>query len=439
MGPPRSGSLRSLDACNAGSTAPHRSRGVPYHMERYRLHYSLNRRSARNRHEARMPQLRNCRPPRPLRGRCALVVALSIATLTAGADAQSAPPAPRASAPAARLPDRLTDAEFWTLVSDISEPGGYFRNSDNFTSNEREIGQLFTQLRHQQVHGGVYLGVGPEQNFTYIAAIRPAMAFIVDIRRQAVMQHLMFKAIFELADDRADFISLLFARPRPAGLERNTPIQKIWDAYWDVTSDSAAAARNYARIVEHLTRAHGFTFTSEESAQLKWVFDAFYGYGPVISTRGAPGGFGGGNGTTFADLTGYSVDETGQPQSFLSSAENYAYVKGLHEKNLIVPVSGDFGGPKAIRAIGSWLRQRGGTVSAFYVSNVEQYLFGDAKQSTFYANVATLPVTATSIFIRPYAVRRVGPVQALCAITPFLAAVHAGHVYSYNEALACVK
>ncbi len=372
-------------------------------------------------------------------GRRLFALALLIATRPPGVAAQSVQQDARTASASARLPDRLTDAEFWSLVSDISEPGGYFRNSDNFTSNEREIGQLFTMLRVHQVHGGVYLGVGPEQNFTYIAAIRPAMAFIVDIRRQAVMQHLMFKAIFELADDRADFISLLFAKPRPAGLEPNTPVQKIWDAYWNVSSDSAAASRNYARIVEHLTRTHGFTITSEESAQLKWVFDAFYGYGPAISTRGAPGGFGGGNGTTFADLTGYSLDETGQPQSFLSSAENYTYVKGLHEKNLIVPVSGDFGGPRAIRAIGAWLHQRGGTVSAFYVSNVEQYLFGDAKQSAFYANVATLPLTPTSIFIRPYSVRRVGPVQALCAIAPFLAAVHAGHVYSYNEALACVK
>jgi hypothetical protein len=386
-----------------------------------------------------MPELRRCCLVRPRWGRCVFAVALATAAIPVGAVDQAAAQRASAAASADRLPDRLSDVEFWTLVSDISEPGGYFRNSDNFTSNEREIGQLFTMLRVQQVHGGVYLGVGPEQNFTYIAAIRPAMAFIVDIRRQAVMQHLMFKAIFELADDRADFISLLFAKPRPAGLERNAPIEKIWDAYWNVNSDSAAASRNYARIVEHLTRTHGFTFTSEESAQLKWVFDAFYGYGPVISTRGAPGGFGGGNGTSFADLTGSSLDETGQPQSFLSSAENYAYVKGLHEKNLIVPVSGDFGGPRAIRAIGAWLRQRGGTVSAFYVSNVEQYLFGDAKQDAFYANVATLPVTPGSIFIRPYAVRRVGPVQALCAITPFLAAVHAGHVYSYNEALACVK
>ena len=100
------------------------------------------------------------------------------------------------------LPERLTDEEFWSLVTDISEPDGYFRIVDNFTSNEPEVARIFTMLRDKGVAGGVYIGVGPEQNLTYIAAIRPAMAFVVDIRRQAVMQHLLFKAVFELAADR---------------------------------------------------------------------------------------------------------------------------------------------------------------------------------------------------------------------------------------------
>ena len=135
------------------------------------------------------------------------------------------------AAPARALPDRLSDADFWKLVTDISEPGGYFRIEDNYTSNEMEVGQVETMLRDAHISGGVYMGVGPEQNFSYIAAIRPKMAFICDIRRQAVMQHLMFKAVFEQAHDRAEFISLLFAKPRPAGLDSTTSIQASWDAY----------------------------------------------------------------------------------------------------------------------------------------------------------------------------------------------------------------
>jgi hypothetical protein len=349
--------------------------------------------------------------------------------------------APLAATPA--MPERLSDAEFWKLVSDISEPGGYFRITDNYTSNEREVGQVATMLRETGVNGGVYLGVGPEQNLSYIAAIHPVMAFVIDIRRQAVMQHLMFKAAFELSADRADFISLLFSKPRPVGITGATPIQQIWAAYESVPTDRSAADKTHARIVQHLTATHGFTFTSDESLQLDAVFHAFLEYGPSISTRGPSSGLrgGGGNNMSFADLTGWSADSTGQPQSFLSTEENFSYVKALEERNLVVPVSGDFGGPKAIRAIGAYLRAQTGVVSAFYLSNVEQYLFQDRKARDFYDNVATLPMNDKTVFIRPYSMRnRIrGASRPLCAIDAFLGHVRAGEVSSNNDALACAE
>ena len=155
----------------------------------------------------------------------ALLAACSRPTVTTTTAAPSTASGPSATinvglaarAPDNALPERLNSTEYWQLVSDISEPGGYFRIEDNYTSNEMEVGQLFTMLQQQGVCGDVYMGVGPEQNFTYIAAIRPKMAFIVDIRRQAVMQHLMYKAMFELAKDRADFISMLFAQAASGG------------------------------------------------------------------------------------------------------------------------------------------------------------------------------------------------------------------------------
>ena len=371
-----------------------------------------------------------------------------------GGPAPGAAPAPRPAPAVAALPDprargipeRLSDAEFWTLLGDVSEPGGYFRIEDNYTSNEMEVGQLHTMLRRDGVRGGVYLGVGPEQNFTYIAAIRPAMAFVVDIRRQAVMQHLMYKAMFELAPDRGDFLSLLFARPRPAGIDAATPIARVWQLYEPVATDSALAARNWTRVVDRLTKQHGFAFTADESEKLRAVYDAFVRFGPGITTRGGRGGFGASRG--FAELTGASADSAGVAQSFLSTEEHYRLVKSLHDRNLIVPVSGDFAGPKAIRAIGAWLKGRDATVSAFYVSNVEQYLFQDGKAPAFYENVAALPLDSTSVFIRPYSMRRMfygggggalsPATRSLCPIAPFLRAAAAGRVGTNDDALSCV-
>ena len=322
-----------------------------------------------------------------------LTLALIIASMPLSLVAQDRATATATASTAATLPDRLSDADFWKLLNDISEPGGYFQIEDNYTSNEPEIGQLFNMIRDKRVSGGVYMGVGPEQNLTYIAAIRPQMAFICDIRRQAVMQHLMFKAMFYLSKDRADFVSILFSKPRPAGLDSSTTMPKMWDAYWYIDADTALLSKNWKRISDRLTKEQGFVLSGQEMAQLKAVYDAFQYYGPTISTRGTQqGGRNGSSNSSFADLTGYWPDAV-NPKSFLSSEDNFRYVKSLHDRNLIVPVSGDFGGPKAIRAIGNFVREHNATVTAFYVSNVEQYLFGDGKNGAFYANVSTLPVT----------------------------------------------
>ena len=81
------------------------------------------------------------------------------------------------------LPRELSDEDFWRMIREFSEPGGFFRY-ENFLSNERSYQAPIPALLKTVRSGGAYLGVGPEQNFTYIAAIRPQIAFVVDIRRQ---------------------------------------------------------------------------------------------------------------------------------------------------------------------------------------------------------------------------------------------------------------
>jgi len=216
---------------------------------------------------------------------------------------------------------------------------------------------------------------------------------------------------------------------------RRVGVERMARRLTPVATDLAMAKQNAIRIVDQLTKVHKLTLTAEESAQLAHVIDAFVQFGPGITTQGGMSGGRGGNSVTFADLTGWSLDSAGQAQSFLSTDENYQFVKALEEKNLVIPVSGDFGGPKAIRAIGAYLHKQGGTVSAFYLSNVEQYLFQDGKDRAFYDNVATLPLSDASVFIRPYSLRSSQP--ALCGIAGFLKSVAAGRVGGNYDALAC--
>src|SRR5881409_1020163 len=118
---------------------------------------------------------------------------------------------------AEKLPTELTDEEFWRLSSEVSEPDGNFR-SDNLLSNESYFQFVIPKLKEMTLEDRVYMGVGPEQNFTYIAALKPRMAFILDIRRGNLELQLMYKALFELSADRAEFVSRLFARERPKSL-----------------------------------------------------------------------------------------------------------------------------------------------------------------------------------------------------------------------------
>jgi hypothetical protein len=307
---------------------------------------------------------------------------------------------------AASLPGKLSDREFWQLSSDLSEPNGFFR-SDNLLSNESGFQYILADLTRTARPGRAYMGVGPEQNFTYIVALKPAMVFIVDVRRGNLHLQLMYKALFELSADRADFVSRLFSKKRPEGLNAKSSAQEIFTAFWDVETSDDLYHQNLDSIRNHLTKKHGFALVEEDLQGIEYVYHAFYWYGPRIQYS-STGSFGGTFQPNYAALMGAN-DGNGQERGYLASDENFTFMKSLEARNLLVPVVGNFAGPKAIRSVGRYLKEKGGTVSAFYLSNVEQYLRQDNIWRDFCENVAALPLDETSTFIR--SVRAVGGAQ----------------------------
>ena len=319
----------------------------------------------------------------------------------------------------ADIPPRLSNQEFWKLTEDLSEPDGTFR-SDNVLSNEMVFPQLLPEVIARTKPGGVYMGVGPEQNFTYIVAMRARIAFITDIRRANLHMLLMYKALFELSADRAEFLSRLFNKPRPAGVSKASPIHDLMTAYWNVeTGDEPAYAANLAAIQGHLTKAHGFPVSQEDLDGVARAYRVFHWYGPRINYSASLSltPLGGGNAATYFDLM-TQTDANGQGLTYLGSEEKFGYIKDLQARNLIVPVVGNFSGPKAIRAIGAYVKSRGATVTAFYVSTVEPYLRRDGSLPAFCASVATLPMDDASVFIRPGNVANLGATAAAVAPLP---------------------
>jgi hypothetical protein len=242
--------------------------------------------------------------------------------------------------------------------------------------------------------------VGPDQNFTYIAAMRPRIAFIVDIRRLAVIQHLMYKALFEMSEHRADFLSLLFSRPTPRGLPQDAPPLQLLEAFYPVPADSTVYWRNLKAVKDHLTKTRGFQLSADDLANVDYLFTSFYLGGPDISYNYG-GGFARNRGMpSFADLM-VATDGEGLNRGFLATEQQYDVVRQMQLRNLVIPVVGDFAGPKALRAVGEYLKSHGAVVSAIYTSNVEQYLFRDPhKPREYYDNVATLPLDSSSTFVR---------------------------------------
>jgi hypothetical protein len=280
-------------------------------------------------------------------------------------------------------------------------------SSDNLVSDELLYRDVVPTIADEGRRRGVFLGVGPEQNFTYIAALEPSMAFIIDVRRGNLHLQLMYKALFELSADRADFVSLLFTKPQPAGLGRTSSAHDIVTAYWTMRSDSEPGYRaNLADIQRVLIEKHRFPLSARDLEGIAYVYRQFYWFGPAITWATTAGGRASGF-PTFGDLM-KQTDATGRELSFLATESAFAVVKGLHERNLIVPVVGDFAGPKAIRAVGDYVRAQRATVSAFYVSEVEPLLVQKRQWSLFCSNVATLPVTTASVLIRPPTVSLAG-------------------------------
>ena len=307
--------------------------------------------------------------------------------------------APRPDFAVQTLPPRLSDVEFWSLIHDVSEPGGFFR-SDNFVSNETTFQHVIPDLHERTKQDGVYIGVGPDQNFTYIAAVRPRLAFIVDIRRQNMLEHLMYKALFELSKNRAEFLSRLFSRPLSADLSDDVEPERLFSAFNARISDAELATQNLEAILEHLRDHHDFSLSEEDKKTIEYIYTAFVTAGPDIRYS-FPSQYGWRRFPSYSELM-LQTDEKGRNHSYLASEENFRIVRQFQIENRIVPVVGDFAGGKALAAVGRYLKDHGATVTAFYTSNVEFYLFQTEDWKKFLNNVAELPADENSVFIRAY-------------------------------------
>ena len=328
------------------------------------------------------------RPSRGLRLRLTCGLLLASAAVLAGRGAASQTP-PQTSAP----------ASFASIISRLSEPGGDF-GGDNLISNEQSYLHVLPALEQARVTGGAYLGVGPDQNFSYIAAIKPDVAFIIDIRRDNLLLHLLFKAIFALAPTRVEYLSLLTGRAAPdaATTWRDATVDKVI-AYIDGAKPMSEPAQQQLKArLEAAIKRSGVPLSAADLATIDLWHRSFVsaGLSLVFQARGQPPRS---YYPSFRDLL-RETDRAGRQRGFLASDEAYQFVRGLESRDLVIPVVGDVSGPHAMAAIAADIAARGERLSAFYISNVEFYLYRDGTFPAFVENLKRLPRNERSTMIR---------------------------------------
>ena len=306
-------------------------------------------------------------------------------------------------------------------IERLSEPGGDF-DTDNLISNEHSFLEVVPALKATGASGGAYIGVGLDQNFSYIAHLRPSIAFIVDIRRDNLLLHLLFKALFAASRSRVEYLCLLTARVPPDRLDawRDAGLDRIVASVDEAQLEGPDAIRRLDRRIHDAIAGFSVPLTSADYETIRRFHHTFMAAGLSLKfeSRGRPPQRAY---PTYRDLL-LATDRTGRSWSFIAADGDFQFVKALEANDLLIPVVGDLGGLHALSAIADLMETRNERLSAIYISNVETYLSG-SKYAQFVRNVLRLPHNAQSVLIR----------------STFRASVSSSELQSVNEFVAVAQ
>jgi len=304
----------------------------------------------------------------------------------------------------------ISKDRFVQMINDLSEidpnKGDNSYWYPNYISNE--LYQCHTVAALGET-GGVYLGTGPHQNYSYILKTKPAVAFIIDIRRDNMIQHLFLRAVMDLSTSRADFLSKILLRNTPEVSSCEDNIECILEEV-----QKAPRLKQRESLIEEIAakiESYGIQLQKRDHAVIKHHLNTFGECGLENSWQGCYN-------PECSDFGGITMC-TSRPKNYptwrqiilacgekgdhwLSTEEDFQTIKEMHGSNRIIPLVADFAGPYTFQALSHVLKKWGLSVSTFYVSNVELYLKSKELQMAFLKNVSALPITEKSHFIRAF-------------------------------------
>jgi len=305
----------------------------------------------------------------------------------------SVPVAATDVAPSGRF---MTDADLGSTISALSEETGEFP-SDNFVSNETSLLDVAAALRRDAIRGRAYVGVGPEQNLTYARLMRASVAYVVDIRRQNMLELMVIRAAMEQAPTRTAFFSAWTSRLDVSAKLAEPSTASVGEIARAIAGTPADTARRAALrdATRSLMARLGVVSAPSDDREIAKVVDAFATQGLDIAYSMK------GSGRRYPALRELlaALGPDGST-SFAANEEAYSETRRMMMENRIVPVVGDFSGAKALRGVAGDMKRRGVSLGVLYTSNVEQYLFEGRTYDRFVANVAAMPADEESLIVR---------------------------------------
>jgi hypothetical protein len=322
------------------------------------------------------------------------------------------------------------DVSFASIIRELSqrETGPA---ADNLVSNEDSYPRVAAEVARLCPPGGVYLGVGPDQNFTILSHAKPRLAFVMDYRRRNLLLHLVHKALFTLCGSRVAYLTRLTSRT-PGRLPLDPTAEELVAAFQDAKFDRGLleeTVADVARVLQPLGLVAEAEWDDLATIQAKLA-------GPGMNAR-------------FLALPMYPTfgklvktrDRQGTPAHLLASEARYQRVRDLQRGDLVIPLVGDFGGPLSLPKLGDWLRARSLRLSLLYVSDVEFFLIRAGRFAAYAENLALLPWaegaqiarTSTREIAHPDRMRGDSSTTILRAIASFLRSARSGQIQTADD------
>ncbi len=325
------------------------------------------------------------------------------------------------------------DVRFGTVVGRLSETENG-PAADNFVSNEDSYPRVVGELKREAPKGGVYLGVGPDQNFTFLAACAPRLGFIVDFRRRNMLLHLLQKALINLSADRIAYLTRLTSRV-PGPLPQTPSTNELVAAFTSVPLDRE---RLHASIDDVRAVLRPFDLLNDEDWRLLATIQSRLA-GPGLEAR-------------FLALKMYPTlgqlirtpDREGGPAHWLATEASYQVVRGLQLGDRLLPIVGDFGGEGRLKKLRSWLVEHQQEISVFYISDVEFFLLRNARFETYVEALSSLPWHGQAVLIRsstreikhPERFGGDSTTTIVRRVSTFLKAAHSGKIQTVDDLFA---